>query len=477
MVVLGLLLSSISRSGHAQEQWPLSSIAAVALFQGEPGESLPDNANEYQQAFEISPGELVPSRMGGGVVLSIDDESGAVDLLTAAHLLHPAVTYSSTKPSETRIVVRLACSGLYFARVRAADPHSDLAVITVDVPEQCRSHLTAARFTNTPRWSQGDSALLSGNPRQFFRTGLSTPLSITVSKTEEMPDSWERHRRPLPLFQYLQRWDPVNFPGETESGNPVFTSEGELLGIASDIVASPGESVSAASVLYCIPPLQMRIDDLLNGYEVQYGDTGLELETIPPGGNSPQQTAHVRVLRALSGSPADRAGIRSGDIIVELNGKPVQRAATILEETLFLPPGTEVEMLVSRSGAVQQERMTFRLGKLDFPSRFPAVSTVDRWTWRGLNLDFPTPKRSNQPDPCEPFLPAGVLIRKVRKGSVGDAAGLKEGQLIAKVGEQPVETPEEFQSALQYWRGLVPLTLDDGREIQVDEDEFSGQKD
>lgn len=489
LALLCLLLSSSPKSSRAQES-PASnipstfsqafdavqnSVAAVALFQGEPGETLPENADEYKDAFEIPPEELVPSRLGGGVILSIDDASGTVNLLTPAHLLYPAVTYSSTKPFPTRIVVRLACAGLHFAHIRATDPHSDLAVITVVVPDQFRSQLAAAQFTKAPRWSQGDSALLCGNPRQFFRTGLTTPCAIMVSRTAGMPDSWERRRWSLPLFRHLQRWDGINVPGDTASGDSVFTVHGELVGISSDIMMEPDQFTPAQCVLYCVAPVQKQIDDLQKGYEVQYGDTGLELETISSRDHSSQQAPRIRVLRVLRGSSAERAGIRSGDIIQELNGKEVRRTSEILNETLFLSPGTEIEMLIHRSGAALPERISFRLSKLDFPSRFPAVSTVDRWVWRGLSVDFSTPIPTENADLMSPHLPSGVLIRKVRKGSAGEAAGLKEGQLIAKVGEQPVETPEEFESALQYWGGLVPLTLDDGREIQVDVDELPSQ--
>lgn len=449
-----------------------NSIAAVGLFQGGPDTSLPETPDQYQSAFDLSPGDLVPSRMGGGVVLSVDVESGHVDILTAAHLLNPAVEFPSAPTVPTRIVVRLASPGLHFARIRALDPHSDLAVITVDLPHRRGNQITPARFTTSPRWACGDLALLCGNPAEFVRSGISDPSLATVSRTASMPDRWERSHWGGRLMDYLQQWDRLDLHGDSGSGNPVFSFRGELLGLTSGIAGEPGKLIPSGSAIYFSEHLQKLISDLLGGREVQYGDTHLELETIPAGvtgADGSPSPPYIRVTQVVRGSPAERAGIRSGDLILEFNQKPVERVSQILEETLFLPPGTEIELLVLQNKNSLPVRITFRLGKLDFPTRFRPVSTVDRWVWRGLSLDFPVPLPAGSANSSGPLLPTGVRIIKVQEGSAGAIAGLKPGQLIAKVGEQPVETPEEFESALRYWTGLVPLTLDDGREIFIEE--------
>jgi serine protease Do len=165
----------------------------------------------------------------------------------------------------------------------------------------------------------------------------------------------------------------------------------------------------------------------------------------------------VEITRVEDGSPAEKAGLKSGDVVIEYNGQRVEgmeQFGRLVRET---PSGREVKLLISRNGATQSITATLQTRKLktmatvmpnfDMPDMhipdMPQIFT----TWRNPMLGVEA--ESLGPQLAAYFgVKEGVLVRSVSKDTAAEKAGIKAGDVITKVGESPVTTPNELVSAV-----------------------------
>ena len=274
--------------------------------------------------------------LGSGVIVRSDGY-----ILTNNHVIE----------SADAIRVSLADGRQETAKLVGADPDSDLAVLKIGL-----GNLPAITFDPDLKVKVGDVVLAIGNP---FGVGQTT--------TQGIVSALGRNRLGLNLYENFIQTDAAINPGN--SGGALIDTRGDLVGINTAIYSDTGGSLGIgfaipASVAHNI------LDQIIEHGSVQRGWLGLEPQDITP---DLAQAFHLKqaggaiVARVLRGGPADQAGIRVGDIIRTLDGKPVIDAVDLLTRLAPLKSGTEVELQVLRDGRTLDRRV--KVGLRPTPKR------------------------------------------------------------------------------------------------------------
>jgi serine protease Do len=181
----------------------------------------------------------------------------------------------------------------------------------------------------------------------------------------------------------------------------------------------------------------------------------------------------VEVTHVQDDSPAAKAGLKKGDVILEYNGQRLEGVEQFMRMVRETPPGREVKLTTNRSGSSQTvtvataERKSWvrgpEIGSLEMPRfEIPELRLPDiprpNMSWRSSVLGFEGEALDSQL--AEYFgVKDGVLVRSVVKGSAADKAGLKAGDVIVRVGDTHVSTPREITAALRSARGQKSFQL------------------
>lgn len=179
----------------------------------------------------------------------------------------------------------------------------------------------------------------------------------------------------------------------------------------------------------------------------------------------------VEVTRVAEDSPASRAGLKTGDVVLEYHGQRVEGVEQFMRMVRETPAGREVRILVSRSGANQQITLTTASRKLEMKElevgsmprfSFPDIS-MPRMSWHSAFLGIDTEALDSQL--AEYFgVKEGVLVRSVARGSAAERAGLKAGDVITGIDDSKTGSPREITSALRAARSRKPVTVHVTRE-------------
>src|SRR5882672_3295405 len=270
------------------------------------GEQLPDEA---QRA----------SSLGSGVIVSA---SGYV--LTNHHVVEAA----------DEIEVALADGRKLLAKVAGSDPDTDLAVLRVNA-----ENLPAISFGSSEALRVGDVVLAIGNP-----------FGVGQTVTSGIISALGRTGLGISTFENFVQTDAAINPGN--SGGALVDAAGNLIGINTAIFSRSGGSMGIG---FAIPvsTAKMVLDQIVKSGTVTRGWIGVEVQEItPPIAESfkLESTRGALIAGVLRGGPADKAGVKPGDVLVEIEGKPVADPAAMLNLIAALAPGSAATMKVKRQG-------------------------------------------------------------------------------------------------------------------------------
>jgi Do/DeqQ family serine protease len=282
-------------------------------------------------------GDRAPSRppvererqgLGSGVIIDADGY-----ILTNHHVVDGA----------DQIKVDLHDGRSLDARIVGADPPSDLAVLKVDA-----SSLPVLVLGDSDRTRVGDVVLALGNPLGVGQTVTMGIISAKGRQTGLSNGAFE---------DFLQTDAPIN---RGNSGGALVNVNGELIGINSQILSPSGGSIGLG---FAIPSNMARtvVDQLVRSGQVRRGQLGIVVLKIPSEEATRMgvtQGPGVVVYQVQSGSGADRAGVRPGDVITALNGQAVNEPNTFRNQIAGTAPGSEVTLTIKRGGQEQQVRAT-----------------------------------------------------------------------------------------------------------------------
>jgi Do/DeqQ family serine protease len=321
----------------------------------------------------------------------------------------------------------------YRAKLIGSDPPSDLAVLKVDA-----SGLPVLPLGDSDAVRVGDVVLAIGNPLGVGQTVTAGIISAKGRSTGLSDGSFE---------DFLQTDAPVN---RGNSGGALVNTAGELVGINSQILSPSGGNIGIA---FAIPSNMARDvrDQLIKSGQVQRGQLGVTIQPLTEdlaSGFGLKDTDGVLVGDVVAGSPAQRAGIRPGDVIREIDGQKVPNPNQLRNKISSMRPGTEVTVTVIRDK--QEQKLKVKLGEYQGrPSNSEGEDqsdgTGEGQSRLGLSLQPLTPDIARQLGLRG--VSSGLLVRDVDPSSPAAEAGIAPGDVILEANRQPVRSIDELQKA------------------------------
>jgi serine protease Do len=423
--------------------------------------------------------DFVPNEFGTGIVVAPVAGSGSRFILTNYHVVRGGTPLGAApKPSDSQLYVRFPDRRGYYARIVAADPRSDLALLSIDLatlnlqPAELKPlPLTADEST----FQKGRLVLAMGNPYAIARDGSASASWGMIGNVARRP-ARPRLREAAPArsdtihqFGTLLQVDARLDLGA--SGGALVNLRGELVGITTSLAALEGYEKSVGFAIPLDDFARRVIDALGRGYEVEYGFLGLTSRSILPeqmkryGGTFKQLTA-VRVDQIITNSPADKARIQPDDVILSIDGRPLLDQYDLMRYVGRCAPESTIRLVVWRPRERAELTLSAKLGKWPVVDEDAIVATSRRYpAWRGLSVDYPSGRSKHFGWPFQ--YKDAVLVTHVAPKSPAQAAGLAEGDFVARVNGTSVETPAQFQKAVAGLDGEATLDLSDRRRIAV----------
>ena len=280
-----------------------------------------------------SRGPSVQMGLGSGVVIKTDGT-----ILTNHHVVDGAEA----------IKVELQNNRAYDAKVIGSDPPSDLAVLKIDAKE-----LSALNLADSDRVRVGDVVLAIGNPLGIGQTVTAGIISAKGRSTGLSDGSFE---------DFLQTDAPIN---QGNSGGALVNTEGELVGINSQILSTSGGSIGIG---FAVPSNMARtvLDQLIATGKVRRGQLGVAIQPVTPEQAADlglKEPKAVVIASLAPQGPAARAGLRPGDVIVGFQGEAVTDGNTLRNRIASTPPGTAVKLTILRDR--QERRIDVTLGEYE----------------------------------------------------------------------------------------------------------------
>lgn len=276
----------------------------------------------FRQFFGDQPDDDGPAQpensLGSGVIVS---EQGLI--LTNNHVV----------ASADEIEIALSDGRKMSAKVVGTDPDTDLALIKVEA-----THLPAITFASSDKLSVGDVVLAIGNP-----------FGVGQTVTQGIVSALGRNHLGINTYENFIQTDASINPGN--SGGALIDADGDLVGVNSAIYSRNGGSMGIG---FAIPATLARqvMDQIISQGSVTRGWIGIEAQDITPElaeSFKLKQTEGSLIAGILRDSPADRAGLRAGDILLEIEGKPVSDSGSMLNLIAVLKPNQKATLKIARA--------------------------------------------------------------------------------------------------------------------------------
>ncbi|RMF87199.1 MAG: DegQ family serine endoprotease [Nitrospinota bacterium] len=324
-----------------------------------------------------------------------------------------------------RITVGLADGRKFQARIVGTDPKSDVAVIKID-----GENLPVLPLGDSDALEVGEWVIAIGNPFGLKHTITVGVVSAKGRSTVGITD----------YEDFIQTDAAIN-PGN--SGGPLINLRGEAVGINTAIFSRSGGYMGIG---FAIPINRAKVIEkqLIQTGRVVRGYLGVSIQALTPElarSFGLETTEGVLITEVTRGSPAEKAGLRPGDVILAFHGKAVKDVGQFRNLVALTPPGTRVKILLVRN-RVQRE-ITVTIGQL--PEEPVGAGQIELLKRLGFAVQNLTPELAQQLGYAEG---QGVLIAQVEPGGVAYMAGLRPGMLIREVNRKPVSTVDDFLAAL-----------------------------
>jgi serine protease Do len=363
--------------------------------------------------------------LGSGVIVSPEGY-----ILTNNHVVEGATDVRVTLSDKRQVQ----------AKVVGADPKTDIAVLKVE-----GTGYPAITVGDSSKVQVGDYALAIGDP---FGVGQTVTMGIVSAM----------NRGNLGIEDYedfIQTDAPIN-PGN--SGGALINDRGELIGINTAIISHGSGGNQGIGFAVPVNLARQVMDQILDHGKVTRAYLGIVVQDVTPAiakamGQNELRGALVGDVKASS--PAGKAGLQRGDIILEINGKSVADSRELRMSISMMKPDADVKLKILRNG--NRSDLTVKLGELPTPQEQAKVGEgTSENALEGVtleNLDAESAKQLGLPPATK-----GVVVTDISPSSPEAESGLRRGDVIQEVNRQPVKNVSELNEAV-HKAGKNPLLL------------------
>lgn len=368
----------------------------------------------FRRFFEehLDPRRRQPRQsLGSGFVISPDGH-----VVTNDHVIGDAEEIAVVFDGRSRVPASLV----------GRDPAMDIAVLKVDPP----AGMSVAAWGDSDAAEPGSWAIAIGSP---FGLGGTVTVGVISARSRDI--------RSGPYDDYLQTDASIN---SGNSGGPLFNLRGEVIGVNTAIFSPSGGNVGIG---FAVPSRNARAiaEQLIRTGHVERGHIGVRLQELTPAiaqALGRPDDKGVLIASVDPGGPAERSGIRVGDVITGFNGSPVESGRDLARAVAAAKPGTQATLTVFRSGQTQQ--LPIDVGPRP-DTRTGQASPEASGRRLGLVL-APVPEQARSQLGLEPGTP-GLLVQQVEPGSPAAGTSLRPGDVVVSANNQAVTAPADVANA------------------------------
>ncbi len=375
----------------------------------------------FQQFQNQSPQEVPTEGLGSGFIISSD---GLV--LTNAHVVKGAKS----------VTVTLTDHRSYKAKVLGTDSKTDIAVLKI-----AAHNLPTVRVGDPSKLEPGDWVLAIGSPYGFYNT---VTAGIVSAKSRALPDD--------SMVPFIQTDVAVN-PGN--SGGPLFNTQGDVVGINSQIFTQTG-AFEGLSFAIPINVAETVAQQIIEHGRVEHAKLGIAVQTVSQqlatsfGLQTPRGAL---VAQVTDGSPAAKAGLKAGDIILSVNGQPVNDSSDLPMMIGLMRPGQKVELGIWTNH--HKAELSAKLGSWSEGSL--VADAGNGVTGHGLGLQVRPLDASER---AQAQVRSGLLVQGVN--GPAEQAGVQPGDILLAIDGKPVDSVAQVRAILKGAGNTVALLIQRG---------------
>jgi serine protease Do len=383
----------------------------------------------FRRFFEEFFGEF-PEReykrigLGSGVII---DKDGYI--LTNEHVISGA----------TEVKVKLSDGREFNAVVKGKDRRSDLAVIKIEA-----HNLPVAKLGNSNNLKIGQWVLAIGNPFGFaIENPEPTVTAGVISAIHRYLPALGRRDR---AYDDLIQTDAAINPGN--SGGPLVNLDGEVIGINTAIITTTG---GYQGLGFAIPANKAKriLKKLIRGEEILYGWLGVSIQNLNEDLRAYfgiKEREGVIVVKVFKNSPADKAGIKEGDLILTFDNKQIKTSRDLVRIVTSTQVGERISVTILRSGKEMNLRVT--VGRR--PEDIEEETEETGYTFRGMTVEDITSYTQRRYRIREK---SGVVIVDIEENSAADRSGLEIGDVILNIEGRKIRDKEDFKKVTSGIKG------------------------
>jgi serine protease DegQ len=374
----------------------------------------------FRKFFNLPDSPPVKPQMSAGSGVIVDAEQGYV--LTNHHVVDNADEISVTLKDRRKVKAKLV----------GTDPGTDIALLKIEA-----DHLTALPMGDSDVLKVGDYVVAIGNPFGLGQTVTSGIVSA-LGRSGLNIEGYEN---------FIQTDASIN-PGN--SGGALVNLKSELVGINTAIIGPSGGNVGIG---FAVPSDMARsvMEQLIKYGEVRRGRLGIMVQDLTPNVAEAMKIAGSEgaiVSQVESGSPADKAGLKAGDVVVALDGQPVHGASDLRNRIGLMRIGQDVQLGLIRDG--EHKNLSAKVGKAEDKkvAAGESVPQLEGAIFRNLEPGMPEFGQAQ-----------GVLVTDAPEGSPAWRRGLREGDIVVAVNREKVDSTEALKSAFARTKGVVTMNV------------------
>ena len=386
--------------------------------------------DEFFKRFFGEAPERIPQRsLGSGVIV---DSTGIA--LTNAHVVDKA-----TEDKSTVIEIVTLDGGKHRAKVIGLDKKTDLAVLKLD---DGKATFKYARLGDSDRMQVGDWVLAVGSP---FGLQATVTAGIISAKARQLDQG--------PFDDFLQTDAAIN-PGN--SGGPLVNMQGEVIGINTAIVAG------GSGIGFAIPSNMARkiYTELRDKGRVTRGWLGVSIQPLTPElarSFGSKDAKGVLINEVMADSPAAKAGLKPGDILLEFEGRPMEGPGDLQRAVGFFSPDRSAKVKILRDQA--EKTVEIKVGQAPDERQAqqqPRPGAGRARSMLGLEVRPVTPEIARQ---LNLRTTDGVIVVRVEDGAAAAEAGVQRGDVVKQLNGQNVKTMADFDRLTRDMKEGDPLTV------------------